>query len=286
MNLNPQFRATFRDLSLRRLARLGLTLALCLGPARLGLTACPDLALVLAIDGSGSIDASEFDLQMTGYAAAFRAPRVKAALASAGRVDVAVVLWGDDGLLKEVLPWQSLQGAQDAEALARRIAGMPRSVMGSTGIGSGISRALDLLAARGDCAGRRLINVSGDGMESMTPRARVGVTMAQARIRARDMGVTINALAITNEVADLGDWFRDKVITGPDAFVMQVTGFDTFGDAIARKLAREIALPQVADLPACVRAQSLPPCTGPATGKRATNEIRSNQTTPIFEQRS
>ena len=44
---------------------------------------CADLALVLAIDASGSIDAAEFALQQQGYAAAFRAPHVQSALAAA-----------------------------------------------------------------------------------------------------------------------------------------------------------------------------------------------------------
>ena len=41
---------------------------------------CPDLALVLAIDGSGSIDTKDFALQQDGYAAAFADPRVQTAL--------------------------------------------------------------------------------------------------------------------------------------------------------------------------------------------------------------
>lgn len=60
------------------------------------------------------------------------------------------------------------------------------------------------------------------------------------------MGVTINGLAITVQGGDLEGWYRDRVITGPDAFVMTATSFDAFGEAIIRKLAREIALPVLA----------------------------------------
>jgi Protein of unknown function (DUF1194) len=236
----------------RRLpARLLIAATLALTVIRPATAACPDLALVLAVDASGSIDAPEFSLQQQGYAAAFRSSAVQSALASAGRVDVALVLWGDDMMPIEVLPWHRIQSSADADNLANRVAGLPRRVTGNTGIGSGIAKALDVLATLNACQSRLMINVSGDGKESRGPRTRVGVSLASARARARDMGVTINALAITNEVADLSAWYRDQVISGPGSFVMEVSGFDTFAAAIERKLAREIAPAQVATMSGC-----------------------------------
>jgi len=64
--------------------------------------------------------------------------------------------------------------------------------------------------------------------------------------RAAEMGVTINGLAITLEGADLAGWYRAHVITGPGAFVLTAHSFEAFGEAIIRKLAREIALPVLA----------------------------------------
>jgi Protein of unknown function (DUF1194) len=247
---------------LSNLARIASRMALCLATLGSGAAAanaqCADLALVLAIDGSGSIDAEEFSLQQAGYASAFLSSRVQAALASAGRVSVAVVLWGDDAMARDVLPWQTLDNRADAEALSARIARMPRHVSGNTGIGSGIAQALDLLSMPDICSPRKVINVSGDGKESHDPHERRGVPLAAAKARATDMGVTINALAITNEVADLSAWYSDRVITGPGAFVMDVAGFGTFGTSIERKLAREIGLPQVADLSAIAGPGPLP----------------------------
>jgi hypothetical protein len=207
---------------------------------------CPDLALVLAIDGSGSINDRDFNLQQAGYVAAFADARVQAALASAGVVDVAVVLWGDEEIAPQVLPWRRLETAADAVGLARVIAALPRRVIGDTGIGRGLWTALDLFDAGQDCAARRIINVSGDGKESFAPRPRHHVPLAIARARADEMGVTINGLAITVETFDLEGWYRDRVITGPDAFVMTAGSFEAFGAAIIHKLAREIALPVMA----------------------------------------
>lgn len=206
---------------------------------------CPDLALVLAIDSSGSISDEEFALQQAGYAAAFDDPRVGAALATAGVVEVAVVLWGDEAVPPQVLPWRRIAGPQDRNGLVADLATLPREVGGDTGLGAGLWAALDLLQ-RQDCAARRVINVSGDGRESFGARARHVVPVAMARARAEEMGVTVNGIAILTHEIDLPDWYRKQVITGPDAFVMEADSFETFPEAIIRKLVREISLPALA----------------------------------------
>lgn len=207
---------------------------------------CVDVALVLAIDASGSINDEEFALQQQGYAAAFRSPRLQSALAAAGTVDIGVVLWGDTEETPQILPVQRVRTQADAVALALRIATLRRDVHGTTGIGRGVSAALDLLDDPAVCATRRLINVSGDGKQSVLPRPRRHVPLATARARARELGVTINALAIETEVTNLAAWYRDNLITGPGAFVMKIDGIDSFADAIVEKLVREIGPAQVA----------------------------------------
>lgn len=207
---------------------------------------CADLALVLAIDGSGSIDAGEFVLQQSGYADAFRSPKVQAALKGAGTVDVAVVLWGDSAIPVQVMPWQRLDHAAGAGQLAQMIETAPRRVNGNTAIGTGLWVALDLLEDPARCADRSVINVSGDGVESLGPRPDSVITLRQSRARATAAGVTINALAISGGNERLVDWFRQSVVTGPDSFVMQVKFFSDFADAIAEKLAREIRAPALA----------------------------------------
>ena len=217
---------------------------------------CADLALVLAIDASGSINEQDFDLQKTGYAAAFTDQTVLAALAGAGVVDVAVVFWGDEQIAPQILPWRRIAAPEDAFGVAEDIARMPRQVTGDTGIGAGLWTALDLLETGAACAARRIINVSGDGKESFGARTRHHIALSVARDRADAMGVTINGLAITVEQTDLPDWYRAQVITGPDAFVMTAPSFEAFGAAIIRKLAREIALPVLAA--ADLRQEELP----------------------------
>lgn len=205
--------------------------------------ACADLALVLAVDASGSIGSAEYSLQRQGYARAFEDPGVRSALRSAGVVDVALVLWGDSEMAPQVFDWHRIAGAADLTGLTAELLYAPRMVTGNTGIGRGVMTALDLL--EGHCAMRKVINVSGDGIETLAPRPRTTIPLVTARQRAAETGVTINALAIETDHENLAAWYTDHLITGAGSFVMTADDFDDFGAAIIRKLGREIAPPQL-----------------------------------------
>ena len=201
---------------------------------------CVDVALVLAIDASGSIDEAEFTLQMTGYAAALRDGNVRAAITEAGRVKIAVVVWGDSDFSSQVIPFQRISGAAEADALAVELAFFRREVAGNTGLANGLSIALDLLDDPSLCATRRVVDVSGDGKQAMVKGRYPAYSLPVVRERAKQMGVTINALAIETEVADLGDYFDRSVTVGPDSFVMRIRSLADFRDAIVEKLRREL----------------------------------------------
>ena len=199
-----------------------------------------DLELVLAIDGSSSIDEAEFALQMEGYATAFRDPRVATALVSGPRrqIAVAVIIWADATVPKFETGWQVLASQADLDAFAGFMAGLERRVEGGTGIGAGIAAGIRMLDRNGIDAPRQVVDVSGDGRE--TPARETVVLIPAARAMALVRGVAINGLAITNEDAGLAAWYRDRVIAGPGAFVISVADFADFSEAITRKLVREI----------------------------------------------
>lgn len=62
----------------------------------------------------------------------------------------------------------------------------------------------------------------------------------QVKAIAETMNVEINALAISNEEKDLKEYYAHNVITGPDAFVMQVERYEDFSYALRKKLIRDI----------------------------------------------
>jgi hypothetical protein len=84
-------------------------------------------------------------------------------------------------------------------------------------------------------ATRRVIDVSGDGSNNR------GRSVNQARDEAVRAGVGINGLPILALEPDLDHYFKQNVVGGPGAFVVAAKDFETFGEAILKKLIAEIA---------------------------------------------
>ena len=201
-----------------------------------------DLELVLAIDCSYSVDAREFDLQKIGLAEAFRRPAIVAALRAGkyGAIRVAMVEWSGTDSQVVVVPWTTVHDAASAAALATKIESTPRLTQeGATSISSMIAFGLALFAANRSADTRRVIDISADGRNNTGPRISV------MRAYAAAMGVTVNGLAILNEIPTLHFYFEQQVISGPDAFVIEANDYKHYAVAILRKLMREIGYPAV-----------------------------------------
>ena len=197
-----------------------------------------DLALVLAVDASGSVDQFRFELQKQGYVAAFRHPRVIGAIQSGPAQAVAVIMmqWTGPALQVTAVPWTRISDAASANALADKIAAAPRALFGGgTSISGAIDASMALLFDNPYRAGRRVIDISGDGANNR------GRSVNQARDEAVARGVGINGLPILVLEPDLDRYYRENVIGGPGAFVIAAKDFETFGEAILKKLIAEIA---------------------------------------------
>lgn len=195
---------------------------------------------MLAIDASSSVDDAEWALMREGYAAAFRDPRVVAAIQSGpqGRIAVAILVWADATVAKWSSDWFVLSAPEAAAGFSDFVRDLPRIPEGGTGIGSGIAMAIRKLERNDLTAPRQVVDVSGDGRE--TPAREIVVLIPMAAAMARARGVTVNGLAILNEDPDLAGWYRDNVIAGPGSFVVTAADYKDFADAIVRKLVREI----------------------------------------------
>lgn len=199
---------------------------------------CLDTAIVFAIDGSGSISDSDFALQQLALAETFKEADVLAALVNAGNVGLAAVIWGDGEFPIEKVGWHLVKQGHGADAFASALLATPRTVWGNTDIGAGIWHALGLLHEI--CAFNLVIDVSGDGTETVSTTRRLVPKLSAARHEAERMAVTINGLAISTEVPDLADYYARNVISGPTAFVIDVTHIQDFGFAMRKKLIREL----------------------------------------------
>src|SRR5215469_13807264 len=207
-----------------------------------------DLELILAADVSRSIDDAEFDLQRKGYAAALTDPRVLTAIQGrpGAAIGVCFIEWSGDEDQLVVVDWTEIRDEEDAGSMAAAMLAAPRSFMGRTSISAAIDFAMSHFAASKWHAGRRIIDVSGDGTNNS------GRPVTEARDQAVAGGVTINGLAIINDKPNLGYsahtqppgglplYYRQNVIGGPNAFLIVVEDFNSFADAMANKLAKEI----------------------------------------------
>ncbi len=211
-----------------------------------------DIAIALAADVSLSIDNEEFQLQRQGYAAAVTNPQfVQAIQAGAhGAVALCYLEWAGPDQLTVVANWMVIHDDEEAAEFAKMLLDAPRSFAGHTAIGAGIDFAVAQLEASGIAAKRNIIDVSGDGSNNS------GRPVTVARDEAVAKGITINGLAIINEkTAERGTFFyvhthppgglpnyyRENVIGGPGAFVLQIVNFDTFADAMTNKLLTEVS---------------------------------------------
>lgn len=215
-----------------------VALFMALAPARAG-PVDVDLALVLAIDISASIDDREHRLQMAGLAAALQSKAVRDAIAAAPnkRIALAVTQWSGLHVQRIVLPWTIIDGDLSAAVFARRVLTVPRADPGG---GTSISLALEHAAklfATAPPATRQVIDVSTDGINN------IGPPVDRIRRQISEQGITVNGLAISNEWARLTTYLDDHVITGTAAFSIEATSFQDFGDAMQSKLLREIRGP-------------------------------------------
>src|SRR6201998_1075710 len=207
-----------------------------------------DLEVILAADVSRSIDDAEFDLQRKGYAAAVTDPRVPAAIHGrpGAAIGVSFIEWSGDEDQQVVADWTEIRDEEDAGSMAAAILAAPRSFMGRTSISAAIDFAVSHFTKSKWQASRRIIDVSGDGTNNS------GRAVTEARDQSISQGVTINGLAIINDKPNLGYsahtqppgglplYYRQNVIGGTNAFLLVVQDFNSFADAMAQKLAKEI----------------------------------------------
>src|SRR5438105_15002454 len=78
-----------------------------------------DLNLVLAVDASGSVSEDRFELQKQGYAAAFRNPKVLAAIRQGNyqAIGVSMLQWTAPTLHVVAVPWMTIPAQRSAQAV-------------------------------------------------------------------------------------------------------------------------------------------------------------------------
>ncbi len=193
------------------------------------------LALLLALDVSSSVDASEYVLQRDGLAAALEHQDVVDVIVhSPGGIAFAVYEWSGRRQSVVIQDWVMLRNRADIAAVSDRLRRAKRSfsqfptAMGhALGFGAGMLRA----APRCD---RQVIDLSGDGITND------GYWPQLAYEHFPFAGVTVNGLAVLGADPGVITHFEFEVLHGPGAFLETAPGYAGYERAMVRKLYREI----------------------------------------------
>ena len=212
-----------------------LALVLALGPGPAATQGQCRLALQLGLDVSASVDAAEYDTQLSGLAGALIAPEiVEAFLAGPGPVAVSVFEWSGRFQQDIVIDWTLVTSEDVLTTIAERIMRQTRAHADfPTALGYALGFAADRFSDAPPCLFRTL-DISGDGQNND------GFPPAAAYEHFPFAGVTVNGLAIGGASRGIEDYYLDQVIRGPGAFVEYAASHEDFADAMRRKLEREL----------------------------------------------
>lgn len=206
-----------------------------------------DIALVLAIDASSSVNDQEYRLQMEGTASALLDPEVLDTIFSLDGVYMAGFEWNGSTNQSMLFDWSYLRSEADVAAVANQIVTHIRNTrMAPTALGSALVYAHGLHQNLATPCWRKTVDVSGDGVsnEGVLPATVYGIFNFSQ--------ITVNGLAIINPKRRNSDYFEaldeyyeSELINGPGAFVIVADGFEDFARAMKEKLLKELTPTQI-----------------------------------------
>lgn len=198
-------------------------------------------AIVLALDVSSSVSASEYRLQTEGHARAFRDPEVIEAIVDAGGVLVAAVHWSGVRHQSARIGWTLIDSPAASFAFAEQIGALQRRFDTlRTALGQALVFLEGAWSVETEVCARKVIDISGDGV------ANDGVDVSEPRARLLARGVTLNALVVFSPLSRLGAepdpvaFYRERVIGGPGAFYEVADGYEDYARAFKRKFLQEL----------------------------------------------
>jgi len=201
------------------------------------------LALVLALDVSGSVDQREYRLQLDGLANALHDPDVATAIFAlpSAPISIAVFEWSSSGYQRLIQDWVALETDADLNALTQRLRSWTREAAPqATGLGAAMQFSQGMLERGPECW-KQTLDISADGKNNDWP------TPLDLKRKGTLGPFRINGLVIAEgddgsdtSAAELSAYFRARVIQGPDAFVEVALGFSDYERAMRRKLLKEL----------------------------------------------
>ncbi len=202
-----------------------------------------DIAIVVSLDRSESIDAGDAKAQIDGLVFTLRHSRFHDAVTAGwvGRIALSVVTWSSFGRHEVILPWMQIAGAGDAEVAAVILElDHARQRVARHGSQTDVAFAIEVGMKQIDtlpwAARQSVVNVVADGVSNIGRIATVDRDAALAR------GITVNGLIMARGkgIEVLSRYFRREVIGGPSSFVQVSASNEDFANAMLRKILLEM----------------------------------------------
>jgi len=225
-----------------------------------------DIALIVSVDVSQSVDAGRYRRQMEGIAKAVEDPSVIAAITGGtrGSIMFSMITWADQANV--AIGWHPIASAKDAATIASLVRQIPQQSGEFTCLARMLHTvSVSIIPSLRVPVGRFVVDVSGDGIDNCTDTD--GLHAERDAVLA--LGATINGLPILvkgeNDVVGAGayrapgfglkelsrapdleattldQWYRDHVVGGPDTFLLPARGYEEFARALRQKFVTEIS---------------------------------------------
>ncbi|SER41852.1 PEP-CTERM protein-sorting domain-containing protein [Nitrosomonas sp. Nm51] len=188
-----------------------------------------DSELSLVIDISGSVDTSEYNLMMDGYANAFRDSAVQSNILNGthGAIAVNAVFFASSAFTTSLDSYTLLNSVASINAFADTLDNFARPGNGLTDIFDGMNKSSStLLADNGFESTNLIMDVSGDGTSN-------AFSTQAARNAAEAAGITVNGITIGS--TSINTFYNNNVITS-NGFSLHATDFTAFEAGVKQKL--------------------------------------------------
>ena len=203
-----------------------------------------DIAIVVSLDRSESIDFGEARAQIDGLVYTLRNSRFRDAVGVGwyGGIALSVVTWSSFGRHEVILPWTWIANGKDADVAAAVLElDYARQKTAEHGTQTDVAFAIEVGMKQLDAlpwpATKSVINVVADGISNIRRCARVDRNVAMAR------GITVNGLIMAHgsAIEVMARYFRREVIGGASSFLELSTNNEQFANAMLRKMLLEMA---------------------------------------------
>ena len=196
-------------------------------------------ALALGMDVSSSVDAVEYNLQMSGLARALDDPRVRHALIGDGGGHVALMVyeWSGQAHQTIILPWIEVVSDHEVNLAIAALTTHGRSASNApTALGNALGFGAGQMLMSPSCW-RQTLDISGDGVNN------TGYRPKQAYLNFDFSNITVNGLVVmSDDDGELRQYYQQEVIYGAGSFVEMAAGYADYEQAIKRKLLRELTV--------------------------------------------